>query len=75
MKAVLHTYWITESGWNISGNPDVCEIDIPEGCHHAGDTFDTEDGRIMRVRRRKNGVLILETRKVHVPIVVKESAA
>lgn len=70
MKARLLTYWMTASGWNLSGKPDESEIEIPDGPHHAGDTFRAEDGTIRRVTGRHGGVVVIEERRVHVPMEV-----
>jgi hypothetical protein len=73
MRAILKTYWITPEGYEISGAPDVCDIDLPEGDHHAGDRFDLPDGRVMVVQRKRNGVVELSTRQVWKPML-KETA-
>jgi hypothetical protein len=71
MKATLQTYWITPGGYEISGKPDVSEIEIADGDHHAGDRFDLE-GRTLFVTGKRNGVVQVRERRVHEPMKVAQ---
>lgn len=74
MRAILKTFWIAPNGWALGdGKPDVSEIEIGEGPHNPGDTWDGPDGCVMRVVGRRNGVVQLEVRRVHQMMEAKAS--
>lgn len=66
MRARLLTYYITPGGgFELSGIPDECDIDIEDGDWHAGDRFDLPDNRKMFVIGKRNGVVTLRERRVY----------
>ena len=71
MKATLHTFYISPGGCELSGKPDVSEVEIPDGDHHAGDRLDLADGRKLFVDGKRNGVVVCRTRQVHEPMLAK----
>lgn len=73
MRALLQTIWMTDSGFDLSF-PEQCEIDIPDGDHHAGDKLSHPEGGWMFVVGKRDGVVVLRRRVVHVPMLAKVGA-